>query len=106
MLRQASPIHREEREQSVPLEEDVGYLGHPEEENNIYLPEEEDLEIMRDPPSAEPPVFALTPAQASPVNVIDCATSIGVKAHNADTAELVHKFDGESKNSCIFLRKN
>ena len=43
LLIQESSSHREEREQLVPLEEDVGDLGHPEEENNIDIPEEEDL---------------------------------------------------------------
>ena len=59
---------------------------------------------MSDPPAAEPPVFALTPAQSNAGNVIDCATSTGVKVCNADTAELVHKFDGEPKMHMSFAK--
>ena len=59
LLRQAHASYREEKDKLVPLEKDLGDLGNHEEENNIDLPEEEDLEKMSDPPSTELPVFAL-----------------------------------------------
>ena len=101
LLRQASPSHREERDQQFTLKENVRDLGHPEENNNIGLPEEEDLETMSEKLAAEPLVFALTPAQINTVNAIDHITSDGVKACNAATAELVRK----SKSVCAFCEK-
>ena len=71
----------------------------------MVLPEEEDLETMSDLLAAETPAFALTPVQTNTGNAIDRTTSTGVKARNATTTELVHEFDGESKNVHAFCEK-